>query len=962
MPERRDDPNKTWTYETKFPGADYRVNQAAVTRPHLVEATGLDGRFLGALRPFPGMADITIHGVPTPTASVTTVESLDGVEAAWYVAIQKGISGYAMRGIVYLADNPNDDGVGKALYFAFRDDDPTPEHGQGSDLSYDVVMLEDFNDWDDFKLTDILEYDVTSMGRYIYFVASGSTTSPVAAFSGKEPPYNKAYFWDWKINDWDRYRYGGEKWDGRFMSIMPQRLMSTQLNAGGIGPVLETGDDARTDQTATVSLVNGAVDLSDVSDASIHTLVLYGRSDGNNGSNQFTITGVDDVNDTVDVTPTPSTTDTGICWAIRGTETDAGVDAFKVDPSVQSGTEIEPPGPRTYACELISRKHNLRSYLRIYSKWEDRTLLGTRAYSVDRVQLPQVTYGSDTHQIQGPSATSAIGVGCLTNWGMTHVDGFRFYRSQFSRIGAAEDFEETPGGSDEDALDHYEPLGMIFVTKDYEEKGIFDPANPIPNFTFNTWIGTHATIENEIPFFTDEALIQQIPYDVFLDAFGPAPRMKRITAYDGLLVGITDVAQPSVLTDNWDEVEQRPEELAWSTLVNQEPENFPAENRYPTDDAGEKFFCLEHAGDHLFGVSAKGIYRVTRSGEHMALTRMAFRLGGVSRWGQTGVDNVLFIVTKAGVKSIDGNSGAIKSISAMDRIICDDREWAGSLDSVILEYDATIGALIFLNTTEKEAIILWEATGAVTRLVDCPWSFLVGGPNVLTNGPQRAYFVMDDGTVSCIDGAREMGKRTMCGTGSSETVNGTVTAGTDADTIKDSTATFPANIVGHRVYIRSGDYKDEDGLVTTRVSATELTLDATDKLSGSPAVGDRYSIAPVITEVVLSQLEGDGDVIDPFVRKVGTAISIAFSRLGGETDSDDDNAEVRMGFQKGLQPLTWADVALNATPDSCVGRVNTGDTRLYPYLKFYGSNQDWEMQAVLVHGLLGLSEAQTRQS
>jgi hypothetical protein len=330
------------------------------------------------------------------------------------------------------------------------------------------------------------------------------------------------------------------------------------------------------------------------------------------------------------------------------------------------------------------------------------------------------------------------------------------------------------------------------------------------------------------------------------------------------------------------------------------------------------------------------------------------------------VDNVLFIVTKAGVKSIDGNSGAIKSISAMDRIICDDREWAGSLDSVILEYDATIGALIFLNTTEKEAVILWEATGAVTRVVDCPWAFLVGGPNVKTNGPQRAYFVMDDGTVSCIDGAREMGKRTMCGTGSSETVNGTVTAGTDADTIKDSTATFPANIVGHQVYMRSGTYKDESGLVTTRVSATELTLDASNKLSGSPTVGDRYSIAPVITEVVLSQLEGEDahgrDVIDPFSRKVGTSISIAFSRLGGEVDSDDDNAEVRMGFQKGLQPLTWVDVALNATPDSCVGRVNAGDTRLYPYLKFYGSNQDWEMQAVNVHGLLSLSEAQTAQS
>jgi hypothetical protein len=436
-------------------------------------------------------------------------------------------------------------------------------------------------------------------------------------------------------------------------------------------------------------------------------------------------------------------------------------------------------------------------------------------------------------------------------------------------------------------------------------------------------------------YWSNDGISTQTLYDAITEPFGPAPRMKRIAQYNGLLVGVTDIAEPSSLDDDWDEADQRTEELCWS----------------------HTFLALEQAGDHMFAVSTGSVYQITRTGSPLSLTRVLSRLGGVSRYAATGVGNTLFVVTKAGVKRIDGNTRAVTSVPAMDRIIMDDSEWAQSLGDVFLEYDATVGALIFFHSTKNECFFLWESTGAVTRLHDCPWSFLTAGEDVLTDGSQRAYFVMADGTVHCIDDARAMGKRSMCGTGSAETVNGTCTTGSNTQII-DSAATFPANCEGHKVYIQNGNMEGDAVTITTRVNNTTLTVSG---LSEATTTSTRYSVAPVVTELVFSQLAGEGG-IDPFSRKTIHAISAAFSDLGGETGSGDTNPYVRFGVWRNKARLTEKETAINILPDQCVNTIDAADVRVYPSLRFLGGNLDFELQAILVHGILGISEAQSRQS
>lgn len=841
MPERQADDRGVWTYPLLYPGMDAKVNPHAVQLPKLVEATGVDGRFIGAIRPFPGMADETIHGVPSPKAghSITTINNIVFVK---YVSIQKGNTADVFKGLAIIGDNQA--GTSKALYFSYRD---------SSDGSTDVVCLEDYAVWTDFRVTTFAEYDITSLGKYIYVVISGDTVSNVTQWQDKELPYSKAYFWDFKINDWDKYVAG--TFQGRFMGLMPRRCLGHPLNADDDGSFVGDSEDCFANE-------------------------VYG--------------------------PIGHST---------------------------------PAGEYTLAIELISRKHNLRSFMR----WHTESALGTPSsgllYFVDEINLP-IDQAGATHQIKGNAHERT----CVINWGIPHVDGFRFWKGT--------------AASSADPFDKYTVIGNLFLVKEYMEKELYNTGSGLFGLRFDddTILGT-VFHDYKVPWFGELGLLSQQQYNVDLHQFSPAPRFKRIQAYDGLLVGITDIEEPATPDENWDDAERVPEAIAWSILTLPEPENFPPEQQYRADEAAEKFFGLYPAGDHLFGVTNASVYRCTRSGEQVITNRLQSRLGGVSRFGCTGVASSLFIVTTAGLKQIDGNTGAINSVTVLDRVILDDSEWAGTLADVRVEFDAKVGALILLNVAKKEAYILWESTGAVTKLEDLPWTHLTAGPEVVEDGPSRAFWVTDSGLVHVIDGQREMAGRSMCGILTGETVNGTFTAGTTTTNVADSAATFPTGCAGFTLHILSGDLLGESTVIASRDSNVQLTVAA---LSGTPAVGDRYSVAPVVTRLVLPVMVGATGQPDPFTRKTSKTLMASFSDLGGHTDTTDINGKFRYGVKQMSTVLGSVEADFNIVPDKTAAALNRASTRMFPYLEFKGGDQDYELQAIVVKGILGSSEVQSR--
>ena len=162
MPEPRDDPKKSWTYDLISPGANLQVERSKARLPGLVESVGTDGRFLGAVRTFPGFADTTVHNVPVSGTGRSVTWTLQNITLAKYASIAKGTSGARLRGIVLIADNQA--GNKKAAYFAYYD---------SSTGTTDVKQItEDFT----FS-SDGNSEDISHSSRYIYVVSSTDSTA-----------------------------------------------------------------------------------------------------------------------------------------------------------------------------------------------------------------------------------------------------------------------------------------------------------------------------------------------------------------------------------------------------------------------------------------------------------------------------------------------------------------------------------------------------------------------------------------------------------------------------------------------------------------------------------------------------------------------------------------------------------------------------------------------------------------
>jgi hypothetical protein len=842
MPERKHDDHAKWFYRPAFPGMDLRMSPGAIDPRMLVEATGIDGRNEGGLRVFPGFGGESIHGIPAPEVGVTTIESISGIQLVKYASVRKGVSPDTLSGLVILADNQTADG--KALYFAYYD--------SGTD-SGDVVQLEDFKLWTDWEPTTFDQYDIGYLGRYLYFVNSGTSTSTVSIVNLTAPPYNKAYFWDFKINDWDRY-VGG--WQGRIMGLLPERCLVTSVNTDRLG------------------------------------------------------------------IPT---------------------DIF--DMELTGGGRTLEAGQYTFGAELVSQKHGLRSFLRLKTHTVG-TLPSERArYVFNNLWIPQNNPSPGYHQLLRQVSNTQT---APLHWGIGHVDGFRLWRTPRNDTGI------TAG--------KYRPVQRLYEYRPYEPLYVQPDGAGIAFWRFNV-----ADVDNVITNYTrdiehvaDEGLFTNDEYSPEHHDFGPAPRMKRVLGFDNMLIGVTDQASPddAGLDESWTKQDRVPESIVWSAIHLDEPENFPVLNYEPLNDPSERVLNLYAGSSIAFALTNKSVYRIARAGTGVTVTRIVNKISAKSQDGAVAVGDTLYVVTATGVKEIDGLTNEVRNVKLVNRLIIDDRQWGKTLANVKAGYDSFAGALILLNTnaSKKEMVILWEATGAVTRVINCPWTFLADGQDILSDGVgQRSYLVTSSGVVSVIDAFRESGKITMVGAGAGDTVNGEVTSGS-ATAIIDSGATFPEDVVGHNAYILSGDHAGTKVEITVRVSDTELTVTG---LPGTTSVDDRYSIAPVAVHARFARLSGMGRD-DPFPRKVGHSMSASIEALGGETAGGDPNSFVDMGLRTQDTVLTTAAVRVNSVPDQVNVRANRGGAKMYPFLESYGANMDFEVDALLVRGHLSASEASTR--
>lgn len=602
-------------------------------------------------------------------------------------------------------------------------------------------------------------------------------------------------------------------------------------------------------------------------------------------------------------------------------------DATRVTTNFFPGGKAK-AGDYTFGVRAKSRKHGLRSRM---------ASVLVNAGDGNYYEITAAKAASPVNA--GVFDPSAVYADSSLYWGLHHIDAFEIYASPVSPVNSA---ASQVGAS-------FQLLGELHLVLPLSEKTTLSSTSVV-GYVLKT--GNPSSFISNL---SDLAIAQiQDTFNPFLHAVGEMPRSSRCAWLDGVGYTIADVYAKASPELGFYENNNLADTLRWSSIVTGESENFPFSNVYRPDDPGEKFLGLEGSGDYMFAVTTNSVYRALRNGSSLSVTRLHHKLAVPSRYAFCGVGNSLFVVTASGVKEIDGNTGGLQSLSQIDRVIFDTLQWASTLSSVHIEYDSVAGALILLNTSLDQCVILWEATGAVTRLEDCPYEFLCSGINPKTGLGNRVYFVMTDGRILTIDTLRAMTGYCMCAGASGESVNGTVTPGSTSTSINFGSQVVPENIVGFKVYVTSGALKGESSTVTARGSATNITVSPA--FSGAPAATDTIAFAPVVFRAVCPQYTGNGIATDTFYSKVGKTITASFTNI-----TRGEGFNVQVGMYRRTTKLTGYDMPIDENPDDTVQYIGSPNgTQLYPYIECKRADMDFEVQALKVDGIVSGTEAETR--
>lgn len=302
------------------------------------------------------------------------------------------------------------------------------------------------------------------------------------------------------------------------------------------------------------------------------------------------------------------------------------------------------------------------------------------------------------------------------------------------------------GGSQGAAILHLEKI------IDMDEYGA-TAAGSITQSTGSTWSRFIYCVELE-----DKALVYQPTYldGSFVDE--EVPRGGALAMYEGsLFVGsIADPQIPASLGYLKNEIANTGAgEIRYSSLIEQTPEHFPAQNRYAPRQGGSSVTRFEQVGNVLMGWSSDRIFMFRKEGSYLGQpVEMHKGYGLVNPYALSVVGETAYYVCTHGVKAVQSN-GRLSNVSALDQLILEN--WKDALHWLSMAFDSSLNAIFLLNGKQHECVVMWLNTNRVTTLKYAPFSMCATaqwseGQNInvsglyreTTNGlVRRALFIED---------------------------------------------------------------------------------------------------------------------------------------------------------------------------------------------------------------------------
>ena len=174
-----------------------------------------------------------------------------------------------------------------------------------------------------------------------------------------------------------------------------------------------------------------------------------------------------------------------------------------------------------------------------------------------------------------------------------------------------------------------------------------------------------------------------------------------------------------------------PPRLRWTSLTKPRPENFgDVYNTWTPDQKAGRVFGLVYVGDAVFVPGAQSLIVARRLGARVVVVNMGPDLAPVSPQAWAVGGNRFFTLSRQGLFSIDGITGNIQPLLQANRILLGAEHWGPELQraegyewepGIGLACDETGGVLFIWNANAAEAIVYDLLTKRWTRLYDFPW-------------------------------------------------------------------------------------------------------------------------------------------------------------------------------------------------------------------------------------------------
>lgn len=463
----------------------------------------------------------------------------------------------------------------------------------------------------------------------------------------------------------------------------------------------------------------------------------------------------------------------------------------------------------------------------------------------------------------------------------------------------------------------------------------------------------------------DDALAHQPALDPEEFAVLPKgnPRSKFIREYDDLLVSVTP-GRPQEDSTGLDVIR-------WSRVDRSRKGLLPVLNRRLIADLSDSILSLVSTKSFVVAMMTNGMMRIHRSGSRLALDYIHNQHGSAGRYGTVAVGNTLYIVSPVGILIMDLFSGQLDVVNATQHFFDEaGAHWRDDLADIQVAYDSELGAVIFLNPTKFEMILIWLNYGVVSQLIDVPFAHVRSSPDLQTGGRRRAIFYeTTGGALYEIDADRSATSRTTFSYSgeSSLTYNGTTTS-TISNKLIDGAATFHDNMVGHFVRVRQSDGSWSRARITAKDTAIQLSLD-TDiapsglryEVGGIPMQGTMW---PLSVQGVFDQRRA-APITELFRMKKVTAMGAALFGVGSSYDAS-VGPNLKLNYQLFERDVDVAAVEAEGAMDdtqnnTTFAKVSRQHTVLVPGFEQWASNLDFDLLGILVSGTIGKSQHDRRR-